>query len=401
MQYIENESVSVQAAREIRLYSMSELLEDLYQDSKNSSMKIEDKIFKAKFLVNIGGSIFSFIRNFAAYFYLIHLAASGQISTADFIVLTGLVSGLSAWMTGVMNDIGELRKMSMYMEDYFAYLDLPESTDRVKKTQIVHGSSVGNKPKFEFRQVSFRYDGAGEDTLKDINLVISPGEKLAVVGKNGAGKTTLIKLLSGLYKPCSGTVLVDGVNITNYSKEEYFQTISAVFQDIMLLPVSILENISAKTREKTDECKVRNCLEKAGISEKVAQLPQGLCSLLQRAARDDAVEMSGGEQQKVMIAKAIYKEAKVLILDEPTAALDPISENNIYQKYNELTQGMTSLFISHRLASTNFCDDIILIDDGKIIEQGNHQELMNLRGEYWKMFIMQSHYYAEGEKGGY
>ncbi len=227
--------------------------------------------------------------------------------------------------------------------------------------------------------------------------MVRPGQRLAIVGKNGAGKTTLVKLLSGLYKPTSGKILLDGEDITSYGREAYFAAISAVFQDILLLPVSIRQNVSSRTDGETDEGRVLQSLEKAGLHEKVLQLPQGADTPMQKQVRSDGIDLSGGEQQKIMIAKAVYKEANILILDEPTAALDPLSENDIYQKYNELSQGMTSFFISHRMASTMFCDHIILLDGGRIMEQGSHQELMELRGEYWKMFTVQSRYYREGE----
>ncbi len=396
MQYLENEGTSLQAAREIRLYDMSGILTNLFIDSKNELIKIKDKIFRVKILLNSGESLLSFLRNFCIYIYLIYLVAQKQIIVADFVLLTGVVSGLSGWLSGLMTDMSEIRKINVYLEDYFCYLDLDDNEDRTTE-QFGHKNAqiMKRAPELEFIQVGFRYEGAKEDTLKDINLFIKSGEKLAIVGRNGAGKTTLIKLLTGLYRPSSGKVLLDGVDITQYSKEEYYRAISTVFQDIILLPVDIGQNVSSATLEKTDLQKVKKCLEKAELYKKILQFPQGMNTPMQKAARSDGVDLSGGEQQKVMIAKALYKDANILILDEPTAALDPIAENSIYQKYNELSQGMTSLFISHRLASTNFCDNIILINDGKIEEQGNHKELMELHGEYWKMFTMQSHYYLE------
>ena len=400
MQYLENEAVSLQAAREIRLYDMSGLVLGLYQESKDMRIKIAGKISKGKALVNGGGSLLSLIRNLVAYFYLIYLAVQGQIMVSDFVLMVGVVSGLSGWLERFMKDVGEIQRMGLYLKDYFAYLDLEETAKENVGENAAQAQPLSQMeaPKLEFVSVNFRYEGSDQDVLHDINLVVRPGDRLAVVGKNGAGKTTLVKLLSGLYKPTGGKVLLDGVDITSYSKEAYFAAISAVFQDILLLPVGIRQNVSSRTKEDTDEDRVRQSLEKAGLYEKVLQLPQGMDTPMQKGVRSDGIDLSGGEQQKVMIAKAIYKEAKILILDEPTAALDSIAENTIYQKYNELSQGMTSFFISHRLASTNFCSQIILVDEGRIIEQGSHQELMELHGEYWKMFTMQSQYYREGEQ---
>lgn len=398
MRYLENEAVSLQAAREIRLYDMSGLMDELYRKHMEDRIRLADRISRVKLLISGGGSLLSFIRNFAAYFYLIHLASLGQITAADFILMIGLASKLSVWLGGVMDDIGEIRKMSMYLEDYFAYLDLPDGTDGCAEGIYgKHMHTSGKSPELKFEGVCFRYEGAEEDALKDIRFTIKPGEKLAIVGRNGAGKTTLIKLLSGLYHPDRGRVLLDGEDITGYGKEAYFRAISAVFQDIVLLPVSILQNVSSHTYERTDKEKVKKSLDMAGIYEKAARLPQGMDTPMQKTVREDGVDLSGGEQQKVMLAKAVYKDARILILDEPTAALDPVAENNIYQKYGQLAQGMTSLFISHRLASTSFCDNIILIDGGRIIEQGSHKELMEAQGEYWKMYTLQSHYYDSEE----
>lgn len=397
MQYLENEAISLQAAREIRLYCMSGLLLKLYQESKDMRLEIANKISKGKALVNGGGSLLSFLRNFVAYFYLIYLVVRGQIMVSDFVLMVGLVSGLSGWLKGLMENVGEIQRMGLYLKDYFAYLDL-EETDGESGALEMYPFIKGKAPKLEFVSVGFRYEGAAKDALHDIDLVIKPGQRLAIVGKNGAGKTTLVKLLSGLYRPTSGRVLLDGVDVTSYSREAYFTAISAVFQDILLLPVSIQQNVSSRTDGETDKDRVWQSLEKAGLYKKVLQLPQGVDTPMQKGVRNDGIDLSGGEQQKIMIAKAVYKEANILILDEPTAALDSISENNIYQKYNELSQGMTSFFISHRLASTNFCDHIVLVDEGRIIEQGSHQELMELQGEYWKMFTVQSQYYREGER---
>ena len=229
-------------------------------------------------------------------------------------------------------------------------------------------------------------------------MKISSGERIAIVGKNGAGKTTLVKLICGLYKPTSGSIYLDGKDISNYDRMTYFNMLSAVFQEVMLLPVSIASNVSSKIDEDSDEIRICQSLKLAGMYDTVKQMPKGIMTPMQRSARQDAIELSGGEQQKIMLAKAIYKKACVLLLDEPTAALDSIAESAIYKKYNELTKDMTSCFISHRLASTSFCDKILFLEEGKVLEEGSHDELMKKRGEYYQLFMVQSHYYVEGEE---
>ena len=397
IQYLETESFSLQAAREIRLYDMSSVLSGLYQRNTERRIIAEREISTGRLHVNCAGCLLSCIRNFVAYFYLIHLVTRNQMAISDFVLMIGMVSGLSGWLLGLLEDVATIQKLCLYMDDYFEYLDLKDNDKDYflldnKQKEIISLAS----PKLELIQVSFRYEGAREDTLKDINLTIQPGEKLAIVGKNGAGKTTLIKLLSGLYKPTRGRILLNGIDVMAYNKEEYYKHISAVFQDIVLLPVGILQNVSSHKKSESNEERVWRSLEMAGLSMKVQSFEQGIYTPMRKDVRDDAIDLSGGEQQKLMIAKAMYKDSELLILDEPTAALDPISENNIYQKYNELTQEVTSFFISHRLISTCFCDRIILLDEGRIVEQGTHLSLLKKKGLYWKMFTLQSQYYKKG-----
>ena len=231
--------------------------------------------------------------------------------------------------------------------------------------------------------------------MKGITLHIKPGERIALVGSNGAGKTTLVKLLCGLYKPTSGTILLAGEDAGTYNRDDYFSLFSTVFQDIHLLTADIAGNISQLPPEEMDNGRVEQCLKMAGFYDKVQGLAKKEKTMLVRMVNDDAVELSGGEKQKLAMARALYKDAPVIILDEPTAALDPIAENEVYQKYAELIRGKTSLYISHRLASTRFCDRILFIDNHTIVESGTHDELMALNGKYAAMFEIQAHYYKE------
>ena len=256
-------------------------------------------------------------------------------------------------------------------------------------------------PGITFSHVSFSYYGAAEDTLKDVDIVIRPGEKVALVGLNGAGKTTLIKLLCGMYEPTRGEILLDGKPSVRWSLEEWYKLFSVVFQDTALLPATIVENVAACTPEEADRERVRKCLDQAGLLEKVESLPHGMDTYVQKEIFKEGVNLSGGETQKLLLARAIYREAPILVLDEPTAALDAIAENQLYQKYNELTRGRTSLFISHRLASTRFCDRVLMLEGGRIVEQGSHQELMEKRGAYYRLFQVQSHYYQKDRTEGF
>jgi ATP-binding cassette subfamily B protein len=229
-------------------------------------------------------------------------------------------------------------------------------------------------------------------------LKFAAGEKIAVVGKNGAGKTTLIKLLCGLYSPSSGKILINGTNTAAVSKSSCFDLFATIFQDYYFLPMTIQQNITAGT--EYDRKRLFDAFEKAGIADKINSLPDREHSLMCKEVYKNAVDFSGGEKQKLLLAKAIYKNAPILILDEPTAALDPIAENELYLKYNELTRGKLSFFISHRLSSTRFCDRILFVSNGEIIEEGSHAELMAKKGAYYRMYQVQSYYYKEREAAG-
>ena len=236
---------------------------------------------------------------------------------------------------------------------------------------------------------------SGVKALDDVNLKVKKGEIHALCGENGAGKTTLIKLLCGLYSVTGGELLLNGVDTSTISKSSYFDLFAPIFQDYYFLPMTIQQNMTASI--DYDKDKLDAAFEQAGILEKISSLPDKEQTLMDKEVYKNAVDFSGGEKQKLLLAKAIYKNAPVLILDEPTAALDPIAENELYLKYNELTQGKLSFFISHRLSSTRFCDRILFVSNGEIIEEGTHDELMALKGAYYKMYQLQSYYYKEQE----
>ena len=247
---------------------------------------------------------------------------------------------------------------------------------------------------FRFENVSYRYPGAKEDTIKNLDLTIHPGEKLAIVGLNGAGKTTLIKLLSGFLDPNEGRVLLNGTDIREFDRRKYYELFSAVFQDFSVLPATIRENVT-QSLDKPDIERLWRALELAGLSSKVKSLPSELETQVTRDVYEDGTELSGGETQRLMLARVIYRNSPVILLDEPTAALDPIAENEIYLRYNEIAEGNISVFISHRLASTRFCDRILYLEDGGIVEEGTHDELMSAGGKYAELFEVQSKYYSE------
>lgn len=395
LKYLESESVSTRAGREIRLYQMQDMLLGIYHKAVMGRLNIEERIAKSRLFADMKIHFISLLRNSCAYVFLIIMVDKREIRVEDFVLLIGMVSGLSAWISNFMMNFADLRKMFLFFQDFFEYIEMSDEYDNLAEEQRMKSSFC-----VRFKDVCFSYNGLEEDTLHHINLTIHSGEKLALVGNNGAGKTTLVKLMTGLYRPTRGQILVNDIDISKYSKEEYYKCLSAVFQEILILPVSIAQNISSRTVEKTDIDKVLHCLKRVNLAERMEALPKSLDTLLNTQVRSEAIDLSGGEGQRLMIAKAFYKDSNFIVLDEPTAALDPIAESKIYEEYNRLADTKTSLFISHRLASTRFCDRIILLDGGRIVEEGNHSFLLEQKGLYYRMFTEQSKYYREDEISG-
>ena len=247
--------------------------------------------------------------------------------------------------------------------------------------------------RIELQHVDFAY---GEEKIfEDLNLIIEEGQKLAIVGANGAGKTTLIKLISGLYRPQKGRILINGVDISQVNPKEVFSVTSLVFQDVEIFANSIGENITSLVPEKIDKNRLNKVITDAGLLETIQELERGYETNLTTYIDESGISLSGGQQQKLMLAKALYKDAPILILDEPTAALDPIAEAHLYEQYGNLTKNKTSIFISHRLSSTQFCNRVVFMEKGKIVQDGSHQQLMALEGPYRRMFSAQAHYYQK------
>jgi ABC-type multidrug transport system fused ATPase/permease subunit len=252
-----------------------------------------------------------------------------------------------------------------------------------------------NSYEFEFKNVSFKYPRAEKYALKNLNLKLKAGERLAVVGLNGAGKSTFIKLLLRLYEPTEGQILLNGVDISTYDLESYFNVFAPVFQDINLFALTFAENVSMESHDQTNLSLVEEYTKNSGLEEKLNNLPNGLNTQMLKIIYDDGIDMSGGEKQKLALARALYKNSPVVVLDEPTSALDAIAESKLYQEFDKLIGGKTAVYISHRLSSTQFCNNVAMFMEGKMIEYGTHDSLMAQGGEYAKMFKIQSQYYID------
>lgn len=380
-------SKDITAAKDIRLYGFADYFVFSIARLIAGLEKITSKYMHQS--VKVGGTraLLNLMRELVAYAYLTYLVCQNKLSVSDFIFYFGIITGFSNW---IMNLVYLYSNMERCCNDCAAFREFVESNEENKNKPDIDFKDVHS---IEFKNVHFTYPSAQKSTINNMSFKVNSGENIAIVGENGAGKTTAIKLLCGLYYPTDGDILVNGKSSRDFSSDSYFNLFSAVFQDYNFLPMRIAENICAAS--EYDKEKLYSAFEKAGIMDKINSLENKENSLMVKDVYKGAVDFSGGEKQKLLLAKAIYKNAPVLILDEPTAALDPIAENELYLKYNEMTDNKISFFISHRLSSTRFCDRILFIKDGTIAESGTHEELMALKGSYYKMYQVQSYYYKE------
>ncbi len=391
--YLDRRSSELTVAKDIRIFGLRPWLKELYNKTVTAYTAFQNKAQGVYLWASVADIILTFARNAFCYAYLIGLVLGDGLSVSEFLLFFSAVGGFAAWVTGILGGFNTLHVQSLDISTVREYIEFPELF------KFENGEHIEiQKDKLyeiELENVSFRYPGAEKDTLSNVNLTLRRGEKLAVVGLNGAGKTTLIKLMCGFLDPTEGRVLLDGKDIRDFNRRDYYKMFSAVFQDFSLLAGTVATNV-AQDSEGIDMQRVERCVEKAGLSKKIESLKDGYQTYLNRKVFENAELLSGGETQRLMLARALYKDAPFIVLDEPTAALDPIAEAETYRKYNEMTRGKSSIYISHRLASTRFCDRIILIENGGISEQGTHEELLKAGGTYSELFEIQSKYYKEG-----
>ena len=406
--YMNKTAADVRSAKDIRIFGMIPWLEEKFTavldrfHIENTQVE-KQRIRIAGIRAGISGVLEILTGILLAVFVL-----QEKLSLAEYILYVGAIRSFSMWSFQFGTLMQNFYRMNGDLSRIRSFIDGEETIQLNTQTQVnkqsnrsivnTTGMKFDHVSKIEFLHVFYRYPKSDRWIVKDLSFVIEDGEKIALVGMNGAGKTTMIKLLCGLLIPTKGTIRINGVSSTDISREDYYRLFSTVFQDIHLFPASIQKNIVCSD-EQIDPIRFDDAVKKSGMDQVAQKFRDGLNTLLVAEVDENAVNLSGGQVQKLMLARAIYKNAPILLLDEPTAALDPIAEKNIYLQYNEMAEGKVSVFISHRLASTVFCDRIFFMKNGIIAEEGTHEELIQKKGDYYEAFSVQSKYYQEEEEG--
>ena len=382
--YLVNVMLEERRADDIRIGHLDHFLDVQFGKAMEHFLPMYLDFARFSAITDGKNALLSLLSNFAAYLVIGARALYGVLPIGDVLLYAGSVTRAMSDLQTFLATGSEFDYINSYLSTYEDFIAQPSMA--YDGTLPIEKRDDGQY-EFAFHDVSFSYPGTNIPVLEHVTLSFAVGEKTALVGRNGAGKTTLIKLLCRLYEPTSGYITLNGIDIRKYSYKEYTQAFSVVFQDFHLFSLPLDENIAAGT--EIDEAALQSSLAKVGLTDRVQQLPQGVRTRLYNN-NGSGVDLSGGEAQRTAIARALYKDAPFVILDEPTAALDPIAEAEIYEQFSQMTAGKTAVYISHRMSSCKFCDRIIVLDHGRIAEQGTHNELMERNGIYAKLIEMQS-----------
>ncbi len=427
--YLAQELGDFQAAKDVRLYGMAPWLKEMYDRYLGQRVRYTVRMQANYFLESLTGGATRMVWEAAAYLYLIWLVCEGRLDAAGFVLYFGVITGFATWCGNIVGGMRQLHQNALYVGEDRRFMERLAREVHIENAESEKVESekagtckgkgtreagkadeacalqsrqelvlpAGHLPEIAFVHVTFRYEGEKEPVIQDLDLVLHPGENIALVGCNGAGKTTFVKLLCGFYDPTEGEIRIDGVNRDRYTRSSWLRIFSGVFQEVGLFPLSLLENLVPEGQVQKEL--LDRCLEEADLQKVIEKLPDGLESMLGKGVYESAVDFSGGETQKLMLARALYKQAPLLVLDEPTAALDPLMESQLYEQYQQFSKDRTTVFISHRLASTRFCHRVLLMEHGRVIEAGSHEELLGAQGRYAELFQIQSRYYRWREVG--
>lgn len=377
--------------KDIILFRMSTWFCDEFSKLCKKKKKINSNIERVWSYPEISDAIFTGLKDGVAYYILIGGVLAGNISIATFTFYIGIINGFSGWLFQMVGAIGDLKKANIQVNSFREVVNDHEQISDIKENVK---DSLNQKTGIKLEKVSFTYANSERNILDNISFEIKPGEKIALVGENGAGKSTLIKILTGLYKNFDGEIWIGDKKYNADTGNDFSRDdVTVVFLDSALFAFSVGENIACRPLNQVDETRVKGTLKKIGLHKKISRLPQGIHTKISKIIDRDGVDFSGGERQKLLLARSLYQDGSIIILDEPTSALDPIAEKKLYEDFSDLVNGRTAIFVSHRLATTKFCDRIIVLKGGAVIEEGTHDELMEKQGEYAKMYQVQSKYY--------
>ena len=389
--YLQSTFTDFNFAKDIRMYGLKDYLIRKYREISKERLEASKNNEIRWWICGLLGNILWTGASLGLYAWLIWSVIHKNLSIGNFSLYLGSAATFFQFTGSLFDRVSELLAKSREVDDFRSFMDIGDERED-------EGDKIPSYKDYEFtfENVSFKYPGAEKYALKNLSITINAGEKLAVVGLNGAGKSTFIKLLLRLYEPTEGRILLNGKDIAKYERREYYRLFSPVFQDVWMFAFPLKANVSMKDMEDTDDLRAAQCLNDAGMKEAVDDLKDGIDTEVLKVVYDDGVDFSGGEKQKIALARALYKNGPVVVLDEPTAALDALAEAKLYEDFNKLIDNRTAVYISHRLSSTRFCDHVAMFVDGEMAEYGTHDELLNAGGAYSEMFNVQAAYYVEG-----
>lgn len=379
---------NIDAGKVIRLYDMGDMLKENYRRYMDIARPVYVKMCKSERAFHLLNTALAGVSSIYAYLLVLLKVMAGAVSIGSFTQYVGALAAFQNDISRILYSSMRVRRMVSYLGHFLDFLALKSTHTGTIPTE----KRQDHVYEIEFHHVSFAYPGSTEPVLKDLSCKLTLKHKMAVVGLNGAGKTTFIKLLCRLYDPTEGYITLNGVDIRKYDYRQYQALFGVVFQDFQLFPFPVGQNVAASLH--FDEERLWRCLEQAGVADRVRAMGQKLETPI--SAVDEAGEnVSGGEAQKLAIARALYKDAPFVVLDEPTAALDPLSEYEIYSRFDELVRDKTSIYISHRMSSCRFCQDILVFQEGRLVERGSHETLLEAKGLYASLWNAQAQYYVK------
>ena len=360
-----------------------------YNDKSLSYLKVLHDLLNKEFKYGLFGLVTLLIQDGISYSIIVYSAIKGYITLSEVTLYISSIIAFTTVLRTLSDNITDLIKNLKLTMTYFEFMDSTEKEKKLNKWEFDYHEGVT----IEFKDVWFKYPNTDNYILKNLNFKINKNEKIAIVGTNGAGKTTIVKLICGLFEPTEGQVLVNNVDLKTLDKEDYQKLISTVFQDYDIYALTVLENVGGMDYNRE---KVIQCIDSVGLKEVIEALPNSYDTTLLKVIDENGVDLSGGQKQKIAIARALYKDGGIVILDEPTSALDALAEASIYQQFSNLVKNKTSIYISHRLSSTKFCNRILFFNENGLQEEGTHDDLMKNRQGYYEMFMIQGKYYQEG-----